>query len=225
MLLLEKPIACGLSQSLNLKSILNAYPQLLIAVNYIRRWLPSAESWRARLQAGELGRFLHGQLTYGKGLLTNGSHFVNLAEGWLGPLTLSKVIEQGKKFNEFDREASLELLANNHGHAPLQVRSVGTAGLRAGELDLWFESGRLSWLNNGREIAFWPRGEPACGDSHSPLSPDPELYNTGLEHYQLEVVEALYRHLLDPRAYPLLCDFNDGLRTLETIAQACTQTC
>ena len=78
------------------------------------------------------------------------------------------MIEQGKKFNEFDREASLELLANNPGHAPLQVRSVGTAGLRAGELDLWFESGRLSWLNNGRRV-LGP-GEPACGDSHSPVS-------------------------------------------------------
>lgn len=225
MLLLEKPIACGLSQSLTLKASCNAYPQLLIAVNYIRRWLPSAESWRKRLQGGELGRFMHGQLTYGKGLLSNGSHFVNLAEAWLGPLSLARVIDQGQQHHGFDREASLELLANNHGHAPLQVRSVGTAGLRAGELDLWFEGGRLSWLNNGREIAFWPRQKPASGDSHSPLSPDPELYNTGLEHYQLEVVDALYRHLLDPSAYPLLCDFNDGLRTLETIAQACTPAC
>jgi len=102
------------------------------------------------------------------------------------------------------------------------VRSVGSAGLRAGELDLWFEGGRLCWLNHGQAVAFWPRGEPALGDSHAPLSADPELHPTGLEHYQLEVVDALHRHLQDAKAWPLLCTFNDGLSTFETLAPSCT---
>lgn len=221
MLLLEKPIACGLRESLTLKSSCSAYPQLQIAVNYIRRWLPSVESWRVRLQSGELGKLTHGQLTYGKGLLSNGSHFVNLAEAWLGPLTLGRVIDQGTSCQEFDREANLELLAINHGHAPLQVRSVGTAGMRAGELDLWFEGGRLSWLNNGRAIAFWPREQTATEESYASISPDPELYPTGLDHYQLEVVDAIHHHLQDSSSHRLLCDFSDGLRTFEAISPAC----
>ena len=105
------------------------------------------------------------------------------------------------------------------------MRSVGASALRAGELDLWFEDGRLCWLNHGEAIAFWPRLEPASGDSHAPLAADPELHPTGLEHYQFEVVEALRRHLRDPGSFPLLCDFNDGLRTLETLAPSCVNAC
>jgi len=222
LLLLEKPIANDLERGQALQAACERHPQIHVAVNYIRRWSPSVQAWRRRLQAGELGQFLHGQLTYGKGLLSNGSHFVNLSEAWLGPLSPGRVIDRGTPCQGFDCEASLELLAVDHGLATLQVCTVGRGGLRAGELDLWFEGGRLCWLNHGQAIAFWPRQEPARGDSHARISVDPELHSTGLEHYQLEVVESLYRHLQDPCASPLLCDFSDGLRTLETIYAACT---
>lgn len=225
LLLLEKPIANDMERGRALQAACERHPQMHVAVNYIRRWLPSVQAWRRRLQVGELGQLLHGQLTYGKGVLSNGSHFVNLAEAWLGPLSLGRVIDRGMPCQGFDREASLELLAVDHALAPLQVRSVGRAGLRAGELDLWFEGGRLCWLNHGQAIAFWPRREPAPGDSHELVSADPELHPTGLEHYQLEVVDALHRHLQNPRASPLMCDFSDGLRTLETIAPAGTHAC
>ncbi len=222
LLLLEKPVASDLEQGNTMKEVYAKHPQIKVAVNYIRRWLPSVQAWRKRIQDGELGRFLYGNITYGKGLLSNGSHFVNLAEAWLGPLTLNKVIDPGMPYLSFDREASLELIAADHGLAPLQVRSVGSAGLRAGELDLWFEGGRLCWLNHGQAIAFWPRREAAPGDSHAPLAADPELYPTGLEHYQLEVVDVLHRHLQDPKACPLLCTFSDGLNTFETLAPICS---
>jgi len=222
LLLLEKPIAIDLERARALQDTFGRYPQMHVAVNYIRRWLPSVQAWRRRLQAMELGQLLHGQLTYGKGLLSNGSHFVNLAEAWLGPLSLGRVINRGSPCQGFDREAGLELLAVDHALSSLQVRSVGRAGLRAGELDLWFERGRLCWLNHGQSIAFWPCGEPAPGDSHAPFTADPELHPTDIKHYQLEVVDALYHHLQDPGAYPLLCDFSDALRTLETIVSVCT---
>jgi len=221
LLLLEKPVACNLEQAHALLALCAQHPQLHVAVNYIRRWLPAVQAWRRRLQAGDLGLLLHGQISYGKGLLSNGSHFVNLAEAWLGPLQPGRLLDPGQPCFGFDCEASLELRATQHREALLQVRSIGSAGLRAGELDLWFERGRLCWPDHGRAIAFWPRRRPAPGDSHASLATDPELVPTGLEHYQLEVVEALHRHLQDPGAAPLQCDVCDGSRTLETLALAC----
>jgi hypothetical protein len=72
---------------------------------------------------------LHGQLTYGKGLLTDGSHLMNLAEAWLGPLTPGRLLDPGFASFGFDREASPELQVKAHGLTPLEVRSVGGAGL------------------------------------------------------------------------------------------------
>ena len=220
LLLLEKPLACDAEQGRALQAACASHPEMDVAVNYIRRWLPAVQAWRQRLQAGELGDFLHGNLTYGKGLLSNGSHFVNLAEAWLGPLKVGRILDPGTNFLDFDCEKSLELLATDHHQSPLQVRSVGSSGLRAGELDLWFEHGRLCWPDHGRVVNFWPRCKPAPGDSHAPLSVDPDPVPTGLDHYQLVVVEAMHRHLLDSGASPLKCDLNTGIRTLEILAPA-----
>ena len=132
-LLLEKPLA-PLKHAEALKTVCDFYSETSVGVNYIRRWLPAVQAWRRRIKAGELGRLLHGYLTYGKGLLSNGSHFVNLAEAWLGPLALGRVMDRGQPCFGFDREASLELLAVDHDHV-LSMSSTG-AGLRSGELDL-----------------------------------------------------------------------------------------
>lgn len=220
-LLLEKPVADSLENARALERICARQPSMLVAVNYIRRYLPAVQVWQHRLQSRELGGLLHGQITYGKGLLSNGSHFVNLAEAWLGPLSPGRILQAGSACFGFDREASLELEAVAHGGASLLVRSVGGAGLRAGELDLWFEGGRLCWSNNGQAIAFWPRRPAVSGDSHVPLSHDPELTPTGLAHYQHEVVDALHQHLLNPQQVPLECTLCDGVCTLETLASAC----
>jgi len=219
-LLLEKPVAISLQQAKILQKLCDIHPDVSVAVNYFRRWLPAVQAWRRRILAGDLGQFLHGYLTYGKGLLSNGSHFVNLAESWLGPLAHGSVIDRGMRHLCFDREASLELMALNHSQASLQVRSIGNAGLRSGELDLWFEGGRICWPDNGRSIAFWPRCPPDCGDTHARLSSDPELNLTGLDHYQMHVVEGLHRHLCDPISSPLGCECTDALRTLRILSPA-----
>ena len=218
LLLLEKPVAASLNEALALEKICAQKSGLLVAVNYIRRYLPAVQLWQKRLQAGELGALLHGRITYGKGLLSNGSHFVNLAEAWLGPLKLLRVIDAGGACLGFDREASVDLQSLHHGLSILQVRSVGHAGLRAGELDLWFTCGRICWPNDGRAIAFWPRLPPVAGDSHAPLALEPEHILTGLDSYQFMVVDSLARFLRDPTKHVLCCSLSDGIRTLATLS-------
>lgn len=217
MLLLEKPLASDLQQARAIQAVCNRHPLLSVAVNYVRNWLPAVQAWRRRLQSGELGRLLHGQLIYGKGLLSNGSHFVNLAEAWLGPLMPGRMLDPGLPYQGFDRELSLELLAADHRQAPLQVRCVGAAGLRAGELDLWFEGGRLCWPDHGQAITLWPCCEPVPADSHVRLSAQSEMMPTGLEHHPLEVFQALYRHFRNPNGLPLHCALSDAIHALEIL--------
>ena len=221
LLLLEKPVAATVEQARALQRRCAEQPGLVVAVNYIRRYLPAVQAWQQRLQAGELGRLLHGQIIYGKGLLSNGSHFVNLAEARLGPLSAGRLLDPGPFCFGFDREASLELIAEAHGDARLLVRSVGSGGLRAGELDLWFEGGRLCWCNNGLAIAAWSRQQARNGGSHASLAVQPVLTPTGLEHYQHEVLEALVHQGLVNQEARLQCPLSEGVRTLETLAPAC----
>jgi len=220
LLLLEKPVAISCMEGERLRRACATQPQLQVAVNYIRRYLPEVLKLQQRLQAGDLGHLLHGRLVYGKGLLSNGSHFVNLAEAWLGPLYPGSCMDPGEAFAGFDRDASLTLLAHRHGDASLLVQSVGGAGLRAGELDLWFSKGRLRWENDGKTISVWSLAPAVPGESHRSLEAEPERMATGLKHYQHHVLHSLVRRLLEPERSPLHCTLVDGLQTLEILERA-----
>lgn len=221
MLLLEKPVAINVEQADRLRMACMHRPKLVVAVNYIRRYLPVVLEVQSQLQVGaRFGELLHGRLVYGKGLLSNGSHFVNLAEAWLGPFCPKNVLDQGPPFSGFDREACLTLTAASHHHAPLHLESIGRAGLRAGELDLWFTHGRLLWANDGQTVQCWRLGKAAHGDSHRPLMVEPEVLPSGMEHYQHHVLDNLVRHSQQPAVVPVHCDLNAGFETLQLLESA-----
>lgn len=220
MLLLEKPVAINVEAAERLRQACNRHLKMVVAVNYIRRYLPVVLELQAQLKAGHLGELIHGRLVYGKGLLSNGSHFVNLAEAWLGPLRCDAVLEQGPGFAGFDQEASLALTASSHNDAVLYVHSIGGAGLRAGELDLWFSRGRLLWSNDGRSVQRWRLGNAAAGDSHRTLMSEPELFPTDIDHYQHYVLDNLVRHCQQPAEVPIHCEFNAGFETLQLLESA-----
>jgi len=225
MLLLEKPVAINAAGADQLRRVCESRPDLLVAVNYIRRYLPAVLRLQTHLQEGELGELLHGRLTYGKGLLSNGSHFVNLAEAWLGPLRLTGPVKLGPSFADFDHEANLTLTAEGHSEALLQVCGIGSAGLRAGELDLWFRGGRLCWENSGRCLRLWRPVDAAPGDTHRPLQLEPQQFDTGMSHYQHQVLESLVCHLKDPADTPIHCDLKAGLQTLNLLEGALNAEC
>ena len=191
-----------------------------VFVNYIRRYLPSVSYWRKKVISGDLGSFLHGNIVYGKGLLSNGSHFVNLAEAWLGPLAFHSISHQLCSCYKYDSESHITLTANMHSDSPLFVRSVGHSGLRAGELDLWFENGRLSWLNNGQAIAYWPVPEHSCPGDYLSLAVMPEITPTGIAHYQHEVLDAIHEYSLTGFSSRLGCTLSEAFQTLQVLSSS-----
>lgn len=219
LLLLEKPVAATLNDAQTLEKLCNQQRGLSVAVNYIRRYLPAVQYWQKRLQSGELGELLHGSITYGKGILSNGSHFVNLAEAWVGPLRLNRIYAAGTTCFGFDREASVDFQALDHGLASLHMRSVGDSGLRAGEVDLWFRKGRLCWQNNGKSIAYWSRNPPLSGDSHASLSEAPNNLSTDINCYQYEVLNNLCSVLTGATENPL-CSLHSALQTFRLLEPA-----
>ena len=220
MLLLEKPVAINVQAAKRLRQACLRHPNLVVAVNYIRRYLPVVLEFQSQLKVGHLGELLHGRLVYGKGLLSNGSHFVNLAQAWLGPLCTGEVVDQGPAFAGFDQEASLTLTASSHNDAVLYVQSIGRAGLRAGELDLWFSKGRLLWSNDGSTVQRWRLAELASGDSHRSFVAEAELFPSRMGHYQHHVLDNLVRHGQQPAGVPIHCDFNAGFETLQLLESA-----
>lgn len=216
LILLEKPVASSLKQADYLKQIHQDFPKVKLAVNYIRRYLPTVSDVRSRILSGEFGRFIYGNLTYGKGILTNGSHFVNLAEFFLGSLHQVGTCIRTLPFDSFDYEANLTLTACQYPNSCLNIFSLGNHALRAGELDLWFSRGRVQWENSGRHIRVWNTKPISKTDPYFSLVNAPFLLDTEIDHYQHFVIDNLIHHLQNPHV-PLKCTFLDGLKTFNLL--------
>jgi len=219
-LLIEKPLATSLEEVHRIRKICNLNPNLIICVNYIRRYLPIVNKWREIILSGKIGRFIYGNITYGKGLLTNGSHFINLAQYWLGEFENYKTLKKGLKYEEFDNETSFVLKLKNC-NSMLNINSIGGHNLRAGEIDLWFEGGRICWLNNGNSLNFWSRESPKNNlETYDSLSKDPEVHFTEINKSQYYVLESIYKYFHENKKNILPCPLDSSIKTMELIFKA-----
>ncbi len=214
-LLLEKPLAISLEGAKKIKKLCETKPDLIVFVNYVRRYLPLVKKWRDKIISGEIGSFVSGNIIYGKGLLTNGSHFINLAEYWLGKFKYEKTLKNELKYQEFDKEASF-ILKTNENNSLLNILSIGGYKLRAGELDLWFEKGRLCWLNNGNSLHFWPRlSTKSVLETYDSLSQDPQVHFTEITKCQYYVLDSINEYIYGDTDSPIPCSIDDCLETME----------
>ena len=83
LLLLEKPVAVTPEQAKVLRHSCARQPDLLVAVNYIRRYLPAVQAWQQRYRPVSWAGFCMVSSPMERGCSVM-AHFVNLAEAWLG---------------------------------------------------------------------------------------------------------------------------------------------
>ena len=83
----EKPLSYDLEEAYEINRLAH---NLHVSLNYFRRWNPSLQQLRKALLAGDYGDVLYVTVRYTKGLLTNGSHFVDLLYWFFGlPVTVN----------------------------------------------------------------------------------------------------------------------------------------
>ena len=102
-----------------------------------------------------------------------------------------QTFDEGKKINDFDKEISFILRSKNN-NSLLSLHSIGKNKLRAGEIDLWFEGGRLCLLNNGKSLYFWPRlNTKSSLETHDSLRDIPKIYSTNNDKSQYFVIDSI----------------------------------
>ena len=219
-LLIEKPIAISMEETLRIEEICKKKANLIVYVNYGRRYLPIVNKWSKLIHSGKIGNFLYGSIIYGKGIITNGSHFLNLAQSWLGNLIHLKTLSKDKKYNDFDYELSfISKLENNN--SILGVYSVGNNNLRAGEIDLWFEGGRICWLNNEKSIYFWPKTPPnSILESYDSLVEIPEIDPINHAKIQFHVLESIKEEFIKNAKIRPICTLEDSVLTMALMKKA-----
>lgn len=121
-----------------------------VAVNYTRRWAPDIVRLRNELDAGTWGEVRSAIGVYGKGLLNNGSHLIDLLHFLLGPLSVEAA---GPPVHDFwESDASFPAMLRSYGGVPVHLANGHAKDFSLFELHLitrqgviGIEDGGLRW--------------------------------------------------------------------------------
>lgn len=200
----EKPLAVSMDEAEEIKQIYeNNIPLLL---NYSRRFIKEFQNLKTEIE--NYGTFVRGTGYYGKGIVHNGSHMIDLLNFLFGDIKVDKVLPY-QNF-DFKGDYSTDVIINIQNN-PFYMVAVDCRVATIFEMDLLFEKARVRILDGGNSIETY-----AIEDS--------EIY-AGYKNYKLlstqkvnysEAMEGLLKNVEGflERDERLLCDLTDGIKVL-----------
>lgn len=147
--IIEKPLTTSLKDS---RVIIRDkfFKNRLFLVNYMRRFLPEFQRVRKKIVSGKYGRFLSGTINYGKGLLHNGSHLVDLLDYFGFSIEDSIVTDDLNDF--YSEDHSYSAILHIGKRSKINLNAFPASNYRIFEMDLIFEKGRVKILEDGSKI-------------------------------------------------------------------------
>lgn len=211
LVLCEKPLAYALDEARGMVEMCEK-AGIDLFVNYIRRTDPGVIEIKRRIDSGEISTPVKVNAWYSKGILNNGSHFLNLLEMWLGDINAATIIKPGRLWDNHDPEPDVEVQFD-----------LGTVVFRAAWeesfshycVELLSRSGRLRYDKGGEAIEWQSVYADQSFDGYRILSEQRETIANGMGIYQWHVYDQISKHLTGV-ATPL-CTGGQALKTLEAI--------
>ena len=211
----EKPIASSAADGRLMQSMANDY-QCALLVNYMRRFEPGSIALKRIIQEGGVGEIFKGVVWYTKGLLNNGTHFIDLLCYWLGDVSGVEVMAKGRKWEGKDPEPDICILFNK---ASIYVLAGRAECYSAGEIDLFGSGGRIRYTESGKQIEICKTIPDPVFKGYTILEQEREVIPTDLKRYQWHVLEGLYNHLVHNTALP--SDGDTATKTMEIFEYSC----
>ena len=207
---LEKPIAKTIVEANKIIRI-NNITRVPVAVNYSRRFVPEFQKIKENIEKNIYGCYLTGIGTYGKGLIHNGSHLIDLLSYFKFNIKRIKVIKRLADFYKNDKSVSAALTFENDRQFFLQI--VNCRKYTIFEIDLLFEKKRIRIINSGYLIEEYNVRQDNSFKDYRILAKKKEI-NTSLENSLYFAADNIYRHLTNGEA--LKCNLEDSYNALKT---------
>lgn len=210
---LEKPAVRTPAEADEVRTLYGELP-IRVQVNYTRRFVPEIRSIREAVRSGNYGKFLTGTGHYGKGLLHNGSHMVDLLQFLVGEVGNVAKISEITDF--YDDDPSVSALLTMCCGGVFHLRHIDSRNFHIFELDLTFEKKRIRIYELGTIIEEYS----VCDDG---LFEGCRTLNKNAE-YATDHLRAMYhataniRNNLD-RNEPLVCTLEESLETVKTCSR------
>ena len=185
----EKPVTTSVADTEGLVAACGK-ANILLAVNYTRRWDPDISRLRAAIQSGQWGELRSVIGIYNKGLLNNGSHMVDLLHLLVGPMEIVKVGRPVQDF--FPDDPSVPVWLESAQGMPVHLACGHAEDYAVFELQLVFSQGVLSMEEGGM---FWRERRVIDSDTFKGYRQlDGGLRRAGeYPHAMLQAVGNIYR--------------------------------
>ena len=211
---LEKPAVRTSVEADEVRTLYSELP-VRVQVNYSRRFVPEIRSLRETIKSGSYGKFLTGTGYYGKGLLHNGSHLVDLLQFLVGEV--GKVMARvSESVDCYDDDPSVSALLTVHSAGDFYLRHIDSRKFHIFELDLTFENKRIRIRELGTIIEEYSVGDNRLFEGYRTLNKAAELstqHSKAMYHAIANI-----RNNLD-RNEPLVCTLEESLETVKTCAR------
>jgi predicted dehydrogenase len=189
-ILCEKPLASTLEEAEAMLS-LAADKKTVVAVNYMRRFLPETKELKALIDSQPLGDFEQGLVVYSGGIFNSASHFVDLLTCFFGAPSQSLC---QKNYGGQDPECDFELLWQKASQASaISFRSHRSKHYANNEFELFFSEGSIRYVGGGQRIEIRRKQENPLFEGYACLNFEGEEIKTNLGRYQYYVLDELYR--------------------------------
>jgi predicted dehydrogenase len=189
-ILCEKPLAVTADDAKGMVAACREAGVPLL-VNFIRRADPGVQEARRRIVDGSMRGPFKGVAWYSKGVLHNGSHFVDLLSYWLGPIRSFRLITMGRSIGENDAEPDFEL---DYEMGTVIFCAVREEDFSHYTVEIVARNGRMRYERGG-ELLWQGVEDDANLAGYRRLSATTETFANDTNKYQLHVAEQLSRAL------------------------------
>ena len=190
-IILEKPVAHSEKEAAKmLKMAKDA--NCKVSVNYIRRFNPAIVELKKIIDHGDFGEIYKGVIWYTKGLINNGSHFIDLLIWFFGDITSIRVIKTGRKWDNIDPEPDLCIC---FGGTEIYMLAGREENYYMGSLNLISSDGVITYEDGHDILVQFSQDDPLYPD-YKGLSKAVNIKNPSEKNIWY-LYENLARHLKD----------------------------
>jgi len=172
--ILEKPVADSIEDAEQMKQI-NKENGCVVVVNYLRRFNPALAELKKMIHQGKLGEIYKGSAWYTKGIIENGSHFIDLFQWLLGEVQDFKIIKLGRKWDGHDPEPDLSL---RFGDTDMYLFSGMEENFCMGKFELIGTKGMAVFEDDKPIKVYLSQDDPVYA-GYKNIRKDGELVNNG----------------------------------------------
>ncbi len=205
----EKPFTTNLNDALEIIGLCRS-KNISLAVNYTRRFVPEFRELKKMIAEKKFGEFVTGTGYYGKGLLHNGSHLIDLLRMLLGKVEIIQKFDSFLDDTVEDPSISAKLTINKVRN--FYMLAVNSNFYSIFELDLFFEKKRVRIINSGLEIEISDIQKSQTFNNYKTLTKT-NLIHTSLYNALCFAVQNINDHLTNQKK--LLCTGSDAFKTMK----------